>query len=179
MKKFLLRSAAALTLAAAAGAVVPAVAGADSTTTTTTTTTTSTTLAPTATAAASAWKTWHASWVAYVEGLRSINLQYRSSVQSARAAYDAALAASSDKAERQAARSTFLAALSADLDARVAAISAAGDPPSPPAGYNGTAYVEGIQAAHVAFRAAVTSAQSRTPRPSRVRPRPPSDARRA
>jgi hypothetical protein len=50
--------------------------------------------------------------------------------------------------------------LSADLNARIAAITAAGDPPSPPAGYNGTAWVEGFQAANVAFRAAIVAAQT-------------------
>jgi hypothetical protein len=42
----------------------------------------------------------------------------------------------------------------------VAAITAAGDPPSPPAGYNGTAWVEGFQAANVAFRASIVAAQT-------------------
>jgi hypothetical protein len=52
------------------------------------------------------------------------------------------------------------AAITAALNARVTAITAAGSPPAPPAGYNGTAYVTGIQAANVAFRASTTAAQS-------------------
>ena len=42
----------------------------------------------------------------------------------------------------------------------IAAITAAGDPPAPPAGYNGTAFVTGLQAANVAFRASVSAAQT-------------------
>jgi hypothetical protein len=159
MNRITTRSIATLALVAAMGVSIPAVAGADSTTTTTTAPTTTVTVTTT-TAAHAAWKAFHASWKAYVDGLRSINLTYRSSVQSARAAYFAAIAAATTPAERQAARVTLDAAIAADINVRVAAITAAGDPPAPPAGYNGTAYVEGIQAANVAFRATATAARA-------------------
>lgn len=143
-------------LVVAAGIALPAMAGADSTTTTTTTTTT----ISAASQATSAWKAFHDEWRAYVDGLRSINATYRSSVDAARSVYESSLATATDKTERQAARTTFLNALSVALNVRVTAITAAGDPPAPPAGYNGTAYVEGIQSANVAFRASVAAAQS-------------------
>jgi hypothetical protein len=63
------------------------------------------------------------------------------------------------EALRQTARTNFESALSADINARVTAITSAGDPP-PPAGYNGAAYVIGIQAANVASRATATAAQA-------------------
>lgn len=81
-------------------------------------------------------------------------------MESDRAAYLEARAAATTPAERQAALAALTAALSASLNARVAAITAAGDPPAPPAGYNGTAYVLGIQAANVAFRASIVTAQA-------------------
>ena len=60
----------------------------------------------------------------------------------------------------QAALATLETSLAASLDARITAITAAGDPPTPPAGYNGTAYVMGIQSANVAFRATIVGAQA-------------------
>jgi hypothetical protein len=62
--------------------------------------------------------------------------------------------------QRQAARAAYLVSAEAALNARVAAIVAAGDPPTPPADFNGTAYVIGLQAANVAFRASIAAAQS-------------------
>ncbi len=156
MKRIINRSAAVVALVVAAGLAVPAMAGADSTTTTTTTTST----IAASSEATSVWKSFHAEWKAYVDGLRSINATFRSSRDAALSVYESSLATATDQAERQAARTTYLAALSVALNARVTAITAAGDPPAPPAGYNGTAYVEGIQAANVAFRASVTAAQS-------------------
>jgi hypothetical protein len=147
MKNLAARSITALALVGALGVSVPAAAYADSSSTTTTT-------------APSAWTTWHATWVAYANQLKAIRLSYRTSVASARLAYSTALASATTKAERQAARATLESALSADVSARVAAITAAGDPPAPPTGYNGTAFVAGIQAANDAFRASSTTAES-------------------
>jgi len=147
MKNLAARSITALALVSALGVSIPAAAFADSSTTTTT-------VAP------SAWTTWHGTWVAYVNALKSINLSYRTSVDSAHLAYSTAMAAATTKTERQTARASLETALSAALTARVAAVTAAGDPPAPPAGYNGTAFVAGVQAANSAFRASVTAAQS-------------------
>lgn len=148
MKYFAARSITALALVTAMGISIPAVAFADSTTTTKTP------------AAPSAWTTWHKSWVSYVDGLKAVRASYRASVETARSAYDTGLAMATTKAERQAARATLEVALTATLNACVSAITAAGDPPAPPAGYNGTAYVTGIQAANVAFRASTTAAET-------------------
>jgi hypothetical protein len=148
MKYFAARSITALALVTAMGISVPAVAFADSTTTTRTP------------AAPSAWTTWHKTWVSYFDGLKAIRASYRASVESARATYYTALSMATTKAERQAALATFDTALTAALNARISAITGAGDPPAPPAGYNGTAYVTGIQAANVAFRASTTAAES-------------------
>jgi len=81
-------------------------------------------------------------------------------VETSRATYLTAIAAATTPAEKQAARLALDASLSGDLNARIAAITAAGDPPSPPAGYNGTVWVEGFQAANVAFRASIVTAQT-------------------
>jgi hypothetical protein len=154
-----LRTLAALTALTALGVSVPTVAAYGDTTTTTSTTTT----APVSTsvsASISAWKAFHAQWKAYVDGLKAINATYRAARATARAAYFEALSTATTPVERQAARATFLASLETALNARVAAITAAGDPPAPPSNYNGTAYVLGIQAANVAFRATVSTAQS-------------------
>jgi hypothetical protein len=158
MKTLSVKSIAAIALVATMGVSAPAVAFADSTTTSTSATTT--TAGVSARAAATAWVTWHKTWVAYVDGLRSIRLTYRASVDTSRAAFLTAQAVATTPAEHQAARAAFEASLVTDLNARIAAITAAGDPPSPPAGYNGTAYVEGIQAANVAFRASIVAAQT-------------------
>lgn len=152
-----LRSVAAVAALTALGVGIPASAAfGDSTTTTTTTTVVSNTTS----ASVTAWQAFQASWRSYVEGLKSINATYRASIASDRATYFAALEVATTPAERQAARAALLASVETALNTRVAAIIAAGDPPAPPAGYNGTAYVLGIQAANVAFRAAVTAAQS-------------------
>jgi hypothetical protein len=156
MKLLNIKSIAAVAIVASMGVAAPAVAFADSTTTTT--------AAPgvsvSATANTAAWTAFQKEWKAYVDGLRSIRLTYRASVETSRAAYLTAIAAATTPAEKQAARLALDASLSADLNARIAAITAAGDPPSPPAGYNGTAWVEGFQAANVAFRAAIVTAQT-------------------
>lgn len=154
MKLFNIKSIAAVAIVASMGVAAPAVAFADSTTTT------SPTVSVSATANASAWTAFQKDWKAYVDGLRSIRLTYRASVETSRAAYLTAIAAATTPAEKQAARVALDASLSADLNARIAAITAAGDPPSPPAGYNGTTWVEGFQAANVAFRAAIVTAQT-------------------
>jgi hypothetical protein len=159
IKKF--RALAALTAVTALGVSVPAIAAYGDTTTTTTSTTTTTGAASTSNSASiSAWKAFHAQWKAYVDGLKSINATYRAARATARAAYFEALSMATTPSERQAARATYLASLESTLNARVAAITAAGDPPAPPTNYNGTAYVLGIQAANVAFRASATAAQS-------------------
>jgi hypothetical protein len=155
MKLLNIKSIAAVAIVASMGVAAPAVAFADSTTTTTTPT-----VSVSATANASAWTAFQKDWKAYVDGLRSIRLTYRASVETSRAAYLTAIAAATTPAEKQAARLALDASLSADLNARIAAITAAGDPPSPPAGYNGTTWVEGFQAANVAFRAAIVTAQT-------------------
>jgi hypothetical protein len=155
MKRITSKSLVAVALVAAMGISLPAVAFADSSTTTT-----NTSVTVNATAATSAWHSFHLSWKAYVDGLKSINASYRSSVDSARSAYLLAKSTATTPAERQAALAAFDAAQAAALNVRVAAITAAGDPPAPPAGYNGTAWVQGVQAANVAFRATAVSAQS-------------------
>jgi len=157
MKLFSVKSIAAVAIVASMGVAAPAVAFADSTTTTTTT---APAASVSATAATAAWTAFQKDWRAYVDGLRSIRLTYRASVETSRATYLTAIAAATTPAEKQAARLALDASLSADLNARIAAITAAGDPPSPPAGYNGTAWVEGFQAANVAFRASIVAAQT-------------------
>jgi hypothetical protein len=156
MKLLSVKSIAAIAIVASMGVAAPAAAFADSTTTTTTTTGVSVT----ASANAAAWTAFQKEWKAYVDGLRSIRLTYRAAVETSRATYLTAIAAATTPAEKQAARLALDASLSADLNARIAAITAAGDPPSPPAGYNGTAWVEGFQAANVAFRASIVAAQT-------------------
>jgi hypothetical protein len=157
MKLLSIKSIAAVAIVASMGVAAPAVAFADSTTTTTTTTPTT---SVTATANATAWTAFQKDWKAYVDGLRSIRLTYRASVETSRAAYLTAIAAATTPAEKQAARTALDVSLSADLNARIAAITAAGDPPTPPTGYNGTTWVEGFQAANVAYRAAIVTAQT-------------------
>jgi hypothetical protein len=106
------------------------------------------------------WTTWKATWVTYIQGLKAINTTYRTSVRTAQSTYKAAIASAKTKAEKLAARTALEASLSVALTARVSAITAAGNPPTPPAGYNGTAYVTALQSANVSFRASVTAAQS-------------------
>jgi hypothetical protein len=142
----------------ALGVSMPALAAYGDTTTTSTTTTTATTSTSNS-ASISAWKAFHAQWKGYVDGLKAINATYRAARSTARAAYFEALSTATTPTERQAARATYLASLETALNTRVATITAAGDPPAPPANYNGTAYVLGIQAANVAFRASATAAQ--------------------
>jgi hypothetical protein len=160
MKKFNIKSLASVAVVTAMGLTIPAVASASSSTTSTTSTTSVGTAATATTSATPAWKAFHASWKSYVEGLKSIRLTYRASIESDRAAYFEAKSTATTPAERQAALAALEAALAASLNARVTAITAAGDPPTPPAGYNGTAYVMGIQAANVAFRATIVAAQT-------------------
>jgi len=153
MKRITSKSLVAVALVAAMGISLPAVAFADSSTSTTTSVSTNAAIPTTV------WHSFHLAWKAYVDGLKSINASYRSSVDSARSTYLSAKAVATTPAERQAALAAFDAALAAALNVRVAAITAAGDPPAPPAGYNGTAWVQGVQAANVAFRATATAAQ--------------------
>jgi hypothetical protein len=151
MKSIINRSIAVVAVVAALGISIPSVAFADGSTTTSTNTTAT---------VATPWTTWRATWVTYVQGLKSINSTYHSAMSSARQTLQAALSASTDKADRQAAFAAFEVSADAALNARVVAITAAGDPPSPPAGYNGTAWVTSFQADNVAFRASIVSAQS-------------------
>lgn len=149
MKSIATKSLAVVALVAALGVSIPAVAFANSTTTSTNTTAN----------ASTPWTTWRATWVTYVQGLKSIDTTFHSSLESARSTLQAALAAATDKSERQAAIAAFDVSAAAALNAHVSGITAAGDPPPPPTGYNGTAYVDGVQAANVAFRASVIPAQ--------------------
>jgi hypothetical protein len=48
----------------------------------------------------------------------------------------------------------------AAITTRVTAITAAGSPPTPPAGYNGTAWIAGFQAANETYRTSVANAQA-------------------
>ncbi|MGH3732779.1 MAG: hypothetical protein ACRDVC_05295 [Acidimicrobiales bacterium] len=155
MKPLGIKSIAAVALVAAMGVSAPAVAFADSTITAPPTFT----ARASATANVSVWATFHKEWKAYVDGLRAIRLTYRAAVANSRAVFWAAQAQATTPAAHQAAQAALNASLAADLNARVAAITAAGDPPAPPADYNGTAYVQGIQAANVAFRASIVVAQ--------------------
>jgi hypothetical protein len=148
MKRFTSRAAVALVMVGTLGVSAPLVASA------------STSVKANTTASTSVWHAFQLAWQAYVDQLRSIRLSYRSSVASARSTEKLALSVATTPAERQAARATFRAALVADLATRDAAITALGDPPSPPAGYNGTAYVQGFQAANEAYRTAVVTAQT-------------------
>jgi len=156
MKIKTIQSAAALSIVAAMGIGIPTAAFAGTPTTTTHMDTVTTTTNVTSTA----WTTFRASWIAYVRGLQAINATYRASVRSARVSFDAIMDVATTRAERQAARAALDASLAAALNTRVAAITAAGDPPSPPAGFNGTAWVQGFQAANIARRAAVAAAES-------------------
>jgi hypothetical protein len=144
-------------LLAGALGLSPLMAGADSapSTTSTTTAVTSTTVAP-----GVAWATFRVSWKTYVNGLRAIDVTYRESVWTARKTYRISMRSATTRAERQGARVTLDTSLAAALNVRVAAIIAAGNPPTPPAGFRGSAWVTGFQAANVAFRAAVVTAQS-------------------
>jgi hypothetical protein len=149
MKRNFNRSVAVVAVVAALGVSIPSVAFADSLTT-----------SSSATATPTAWTTWHATWVTYVQGLKSINVAYRSSMFSARRALWAAIAPPATKTDRQAAFATFETAVQAAINTRVAAITGAGTPPPPPAGYNGTNFVTGFQSANIAFRASVVAAQT-------------------
>jgi hypothetical protein len=115
---------------------------------------------PTSTTDRLAWRTWHASWMTYIQGIKSINANFRASVESMRSAFNTTIAGATTKSDRTAARVNLNKALSAALDTRVAAITAAGNPPAPPVSYNRTGYVTGIQNANVTFRSAITAAQS-------------------
>ena len=150
MKSIATKSLAVVALVTTMGLSVPAVAFAASTTASSSNTA----------AASTPWTTWRATWVTYVQGIKAINATFHTSIGAARSTLQAALAASTTKADRQAAIAAFEVSAEAALNVRVAAITAAGDPPAPPAGYNGTAYVDGIQAANEAFRATVATAQS-------------------
>ncbi len=148
MKHTMIKSLTALALVAGLGVSVPAIAFASPTSHASSTTT------PTA------WTAFKAQWKTYVQGLEAINTTYHHSVQSARATYQAALAVATTKAERQAALAALDASLVVALNLRVSAITGAGDPPSPPAGFNGTVWVTSFQSINETFRASVVSAQS-------------------
>lgn len=107
-----------------------------------------------------AWRTWHASWMTYIYKVRSINLNFKASVERERSAFTTAMASATTMSDRMAARTSRNAALSLAINDRVAALTAVGNPPAPPAGYNGSTYVSSIQATNIAFRAAVASAQT-------------------
>ena len=146
MKRFLKHGIIAATLVASLGTVAPSVAFASGSSSGTTATST-------------AWTTFRADWSTYVQGLKAINATCHTAVQSAHATFSAAMSAATTASARQAARTALQAAIEAALSARVSAITAAGNPPTPPAGYNGTAWVTSFQAANIAFRASVAAAQ--------------------
>lgn len=156
MKSLTTRSITAVALAATLGLGVPAAAFATSTKSAPSPSTT----ARTSAVDILAWRTWHVSWMTYIYKVRSINLNFKTSVERGRAAFTMAMASATTKSDRIAARDTRYAALALAMNDRVAAITAAGNPPMPPAGYNGSAYVSSIQAANIAFRATVATAQS-------------------
>jgi hypothetical protein len=139
--------------------LTPLAAGADSAPTTTQATTT-TQVTTTTAKTVSTWATVRISWKAYVSGLRAIDTTYRTARQTARTTYVAAIKVATTPTERQAARAALAVSVAAALDVRVAAIIAAGNPPTPPANFRGSAWVMRFQDANVAFRAAVVSAQS-------------------
>ena len=121
MKSIATKSLAVVALVAAMGVSVPAVAFAASTTASTSNTAT----------ASTPWTTWRATWVTYVQGIKAINATFHTSIGAARSTLQAALAASTTKADRQAAIAAFEVSAVAALNVRVAAITAAGDPPAP------------------------------------------------
>ncbi|MFZ1063328.1 MAG: hypothetical protein WAN30_07650 [Acidimicrobiales bacterium] len=151
MKHSIIKTITALSLVVGLGVSVPAVAYASSGSSSTSATTPTT---PTA------WTAFRAQWKTYVQGLEAINATYHSSIATAHATYQAALKVATTKAERQAARAALDASIVAALDVRISAITAAGDPPSPPAGFNGTAWVTSFQSINVTFRAAIVAAQT-------------------
>lgn len=150
MKHTMIKSLTALSLVVGLGISVPAVAYASSSTS-------SHTSAP---APSPAWAAFKVQWKTYVQGLEAINATFHTSIQTARATYRAALQVATTKAERQAALAALDASIVVALNVRVSAITAAGDPPSPPAGYNGTAWVTSFQSINVTFRASVVAAQT-------------------
>ncbi|HQT99780.1 MAG TPA: hypothetical protein PLG60_04680 [Acidimicrobiales bacterium] len=146
MKRFVKHGIIAATLVASLGTVAPSVAFASGS-------------SGRAAATTTAWTTFRANWATYVQGIKNINATCRTSVQSAHSTFSAAMSAATTATERQAARTALQAAIEAALSTRVAAITAAGNPPTPPAGFNGTAWVASFQAANVAFRASIATAQ--------------------
>lgn len=146
MKKFAGRIVATVTVVALSGLAVPSIASAAGTPKAGTTIT-------------GPWAQFHVAWSAYGTGLRTINQNYRNAVESATVAHFQALNEANTAAERQSAGATFRAALEAAITARDLAITAAGNPPTPPAGFNGTAWVTGFESANIAFRASVVAAQ--------------------
>jgi hypothetical protein len=155
MKRKAIKSVTALAVAAGLGIGVPAVASASSGVSVSVQAHSSTT-----TSTPTAWTTWRATWKTYVEGLKTINTTFHTSVQSARTTLQAALQVATTKAERQAALATFDASVALAVNTRVSAITAAGDPPAPPAGYNGTAWVTSYQNINETYRTSVASAQA-------------------
>jgi len=151
MKHTMIKSLTALSLVVGLGISVPAVAYASSTTTSSSSTTPTT---PTA------WTLFRAQWKTYVQGLEAINATYHTSIATARATYKAAMQVATTKAERQAALAALDASIEAALNVRVAAITGAGSPPPPPAGYNGTAWVTSYQGINETYRTAVAAAQT-------------------
>ena len=151
MKHTIIKSLTALSLVAGLGLSVPAVAYASSSPRSQSTTTPTT---PTA------WTAFRAQWKSYVQGLETINTTFHTSVTTARATYQAALQVATTKVERQAALAALDASIAAALTVRDGAITGAGDPPSPPAGFNGTAWVTSFQGINETYRSSIVSAQS-------------------
>jgi hypothetical protein len=156
MKSLTARSITAAALVATLGVGVPAAAFASSTNSTTHSSTTSKATA----VDVLAWKNWHATWMTYIYKMRSINLNYRTATESARAAFTTSMKSAKSMVDRTTARSNLNLGLFAAVNSRISAINAVGSPPAPPAGYNGTAYVTGIEKANTAFRSAIAASQT-------------------
>jgi hypothetical protein len=154
MKRNAIKSVTALAVAAGLGIGIPAVASASSDVSVSVQAHTSTTSTPTA------WTTWRATWKTYYTGIQTINATFHTAVQSARTTFQAALQVATTKAERQAALATYDASVAVAVNARVSAITGAGSPPPPPAGYNGTAWVSSFQNVNETYRTSVASAQA-------------------
>ncbi len=152
MKHLTARTATVISLIGLLSVGVPTVAYASSTTSTVASHTSTTVVTP--------WTTWRATWVSYAKGIKSINETFHTSIGAARAQYRSSLASATTKSERQADLATLEASIVLAINTRVSAINAAGSPPSPPAGYNGTAWVMAFQAANETYRQSVASAQA-------------------
>jgi hypothetical protein len=163
MMKFSTRSVVAVAILATLGMSAPAIASADTTTTiasTTTVPTTTTTIHVTK----NAWKQYRKAEDAYLDQLRVINRTFRSTVDTARRAYWAAIRASKGaqnrQAERAAARAALTLSIANAMQARATALTTLGAPPSPPAGSPRSAYIDAVHAINETYRTSVAAADA-------------------